>query len=141
MDDRGFRHRTEFRVRFADLDSMGHLNNIAVLQLLETGRVDYMVDLGLGTHDVLTYALVSLHCDFRAQGHYGELLTCGTKIARFGRTSFVIEHEVWKPDGTTVATASSTMVTMGEDTTRSAPIPDGWREKVEDYQGPLPDRS
>lgn len=135
-DEHSYRHLTEFRVRFADLDSMGHLNSIATLELIETGRVNYMVDLGLGTHDVLTYAIVSLQCDFRAQGYFGELLTCGTRIARFGRSSFVIEHEIWKADGTTLASATTTLVTMAaDDPSRSAPVPEDWREKVEQFQG------
>lgn len=136
VGERGYRHLTTFRVRFGDLDAMGHLNNIATVQLIETGRVDYMVDLGLGTHDDLTYAIVSLQCDFRAQGYYRDLLTCGTRCSRLGRTSFVVEHEVWKSDGTTLATATTTLVSLAAtDATRSAPIPADWRRTIERFEG------
>lgn len=135
----GYRHLTEFRVRFADLDAMGHLNNLAILELLETGRVDYVVDLELGTHAELTYVLVRLECDFRAQAHYRDVLTCGTRIARLGGSSFVVEHDIWNEGGTTVATASSTLVTLGDDPTRAAPIPDDWPGKIERFEGrPVP---
>lgn len=134
-----YRHLIEFRVRFADLDVLGHLNNIALLQLLETGRVDYMTDLGLGTHNDLTYVIVSLQCDFRAQAHYRDVLTCGTRAARLGRTSLVLEHDVWKQDGTVVASATSTLVHLAEDTTRSAPVPADWPARLERFEGgPVP---
>ena len=129
-----YRHLTSFRVRFADLDAMGHMNNIAVLQLLETARVDYMVDLGLAIERELTYALVALQCDFRSQAFYGEVLTCGTRAARLGRSSFVLEHEIWKADDSTVAVGSGTMVTLGEDTTKSAPMPQAWRDRLEEFE-------
>lgn len=142
VENSTYRHLTEHQVRFADLDAMGHLNNIALVQLLETARVDYMVELGLGAHDELTYAIVSLQCDFRAQAHFHDRLTCGTRMARLGARSFVLEHEVWKQDGTTVATSTTTLVTLAEDPTRSAPIPEDWPERLERFERrPVPVRS
>ncbi len=136
VEEKGYRHLTALRVRFADLDVMGHLNSLATLELVETARVDYMVDLGLGRHNELTYAIVSLQCDFRDQAHYGDALTCGTRCPRLGRSSFALEHEVWKADGTTVLTAATILAHLSaDDPTRATPIPDDWRETIERFQG------
>lgn len=135
----GYRHLTQSRVVFGDLDAMGHLNNVALLKLLETSRVDYVVDLGLGRYDELTFVIASLRCDFRAQAHYRDMLTCGTRAARRGRSSLVLEHTVWKQDDTTVATAEAALVTLGEDSTSPAPLPDAWLPTIEEYEGrPIP---
>lgn len=130
-----YRHRFVTRVVFADLDAMGHMNNLALLRLLETGRVDYMVDCGLASYDELTYVLVRLETDFRNQGRYGDHLTCGTRITRLGRTSFTMDQRIWRDDGAVLITSVSVFVALGPDKATPVPVPDRWREAMQDWEG------
>lgn len=130
-DHDAFRHRFTSTVRFGDLDAMGHLNNLSLLRLLETGRVDYMVDLELAAHNELTFVLASLTVDFRAQAFYGDELVCGSRMSRVGRTSMTFAQRIWlHANGVTVADAESVMVSLGEDATTPVEVPAGWRAAI-----------
>ena len=41
MELERFKHRISIKVRFSDLDAMGHVNNAAYLSYLEEARFDY----------------------------------------------------------------------------------------------------
>lgn len=121
-------------LRFGDLDAVGHLNNVALLRFIESGRVDFMVDVKVGRHDELSFVLASLHCDFRAQGFYRDQLVCGTRMANIGRTSMTMEQRVWRADETVVAEARSVMVALGPDRKSPAPVPRAWRDLLENWE-------
>lgn len=130
-----YRHTVSSTVVFGDLDAMGHMNNLALLRLLETGRVAYMVDTGLAAHDELTYVLARLETDFRSQGHYGDRLACDTRVARLGTTSFTMEQEIRRDDGTVLVEARSIMVALGPDQATPITVPDRWRKVIRDWEG------
>ena len=133
-DHESFRHRVSTTVRFGDIDVMGHLNNVAQLRLLETGRVAYMVDLGLAGHDELTYVIARLESDFRQQGFFGDQLTCGSRMADIGRSSMVLEQRVWREDGTVLLEGRSVLVALGPDKVTSMPVPDRWRARIAEWE-------
>lgn len=132
--DGGYRHEVASQVVFGDLDAMGHMNNLAMMRLLETGRVGYLVDNGLAGYDELTYVLARLEVDFRDQGHYGDRLTCGTRITGLRRTSFTMEQSVWRYDGTVLLDGVSVLVTLGPDKATPAPVPRRWREHLQRHE-------
>lgn len=125
-----YRHRFSSEVVFGDLDSMGHMNNLALLRLLETGRVGYMVDVGLAGYAELTYVLARVEADFRAQGMFGDRLTCGTRIASLGRTSFTMEQSVWREDHTVLLRGRSVLVALAEDKQTPTSVPQRWRQLI-----------
>ena len=130
-----YRHQFTETVRFGDLDAMGHLNNLALLRLLETGRVDYMVDLELAAHNELTFVLASLQVDFLAQGFYREELACGSRMCRLGHTSLSFEQEIWRTtDSVTLGHARSVMVTIGDDAATPIPVPEEWRRRIHAWE-------
>ena len=134
-----YRHQFSSRVTFGDLDAMGHMNNLALLRLLETGRVGYMVDTGMARHDELTYVLARLETDFRAQGLFGDHLTCGTRITRLGRTSFTMDQRIWRDDGAVLVGSTSILVALGPDKATPIPVPDRWRAAIQDWERNLLD--
>lgn len=128
-----FDHVVDLTVRFSDLDPMGHLNNVAVVRMLETGRVDYCHDQGLMGETAPSFVLAALNVRYRAQGFYRDVLHLGTRVAAVGRTSFTLAHRVWRPaDEATVAEAEAVLVVLGEDRRTPAPIPDAWRARLTD---------
>lgn len=134
VDEALYRHRFSSEVVFGDLDAMGHMNNLALLRLLETGRVGYMVDTGLAGYDELTYVLARLETDFRSQGQFGDRLTCGTRIAGMGRTSFTMEQAIWRDDGTVLVRGRSVLVALSPDRATPMSVPDRWRRVIADWE-------
>ena len=133
-EEHRYRHRCSSEVVFGDLDSMGHMNNLALLRLLETGRVGYMVETGLAGHTELTYVLARLEADFRAQGQFGDRLTCGTRIATLGRTSFTMEQSVWREDHTVLLRGRSVLVALADDKQTPASVPQRWRQVITQWE-------
>src|ERR1019366_7594021 len=65
-------------VRFADLDAMGHLNNVTFLAFFENARVAYVRD-AIPDHDPGQYAdfgfmVVETKIAYRSAGRYGEAI-------------------------------------------------------------------
>lgn len=88
----------EDRVRFGDLDAMGHLNNVAFLQFFESARIAYLREL-LPAHDPTNpsdFGLIFAECQigYRAPGHYDELIATRVRVASLARSSFRVEFEM-----------------------------------------------
>lgn len=130
-----FLHRRETTIRFGDLDVMKHANNLTLLRLFETGRIDYVVDLGLARHDEPTFTLASVRCEFKQPAVYGDKLVCGTAAASIGRSSLVLAQRIWKEDGSTVCDGSSVIVALDPGSKHSKPIPADWIETIEKWEG------
>jgi acyl-CoA thioester hydrolase len=99
------------RLRFADIDTLGHLNNVAHSGLHEDGRtmlcaqIFPAADAAPGTRHMV--AQNTLH--FLAEAFYpGELLVCAG-IGRVGRTSYVTSTALFSGDKC-VSIADSVMV-------------------------------
>jgi acyl-CoA thioester hydrolase len=120
-----FVHRE--RVRFRDLDGMGHVNNAVFSTYLEQARLAWF-----GEADRLPLADVILartEIDFRSPVAVGETVEIGVRPSRLGTKSFELEYEL-QSGGRLVAEAKSVLV--GYDYTRdeSVPIPERWRRRL-----------
>jgi acyl-CoA thioesterase FadM len=98
-----YRHWIEDRVRFADLDPLGHCNNAAIGGFFESSRIALFADAG---HPVsggaLSIPIVRTEIDFRHEVLYGARVRVGARVLRIGRTSFTLAGEkTWK-DSVTV---------------------------------------
>jgi acyl-CoA thioester hydrolase len=124
-------HAVDLVVRFSDLDPLGHLNNVAVVRMLETGRVEFSHDQALMTGDGIGFVLAALNVSYRAQAFYRDALRLETGVARIGRTSFTLTQRLWRlADEATVAEGESVLVVLGEDRVTPAPVPDAWRVRL-----------
>lgn len=130
-DDRP-RHRVPLVVRFSDLDPLGHLNNVAVVRMLETGRVEFAHETGMVADPTApSFVLAALHLDFRAQGFHRDELVIGTGVTRIGRTSLTLTQQLWRSaDGGTIARGEAVLVVLGDDRRSPAPVPDDWRDRL-----------
>jgi acyl-CoA thioester hydrolase len=128
--DRGadLHYETTVDVRYSDLDTFGHVNNVVYATLCEEARVHYFRDvLDLGVHEI-NFVLARQELDYRrAIPDVGEA-EIATGVTEFGRTSFTIGYEL-RYDGETVATAETVQVTV-DDEGRPTEVPAEWRERV-----------
>lgn len=126
MSDHGWPYAQVDRVRFADLDARGHLNNVALLEFFEASRIMYLRRLfpdidptEPADHDVI---LASQRIDYRAPAGLDDELETRIRPAEVRRSSFRLDFEVRRrADDTLVAEGSG--VYVGFDYVESAARP------------------
>ncbi|WP_052668467.1 acyl-CoA thioesterase [Nitriliruptor alkaliphilus] len=129
-----YRHVVDEQVRFSDTDALGHVNNVAVAALVESGRVAFAMDLlthagARETSDAVAgLVLVRLEIDFRAELRYPAKLTVASRLVALGRTSLTVATGVFE-GRRCAATARGVLVVVGTDGPR--PIPADVRAALE----------
>jgi acyl-CoA thioester hydrolase len=117
------------RVRFGDLDAMGHLNNVAFLGFFESARIAYLREL-LPAHDPtdpVDFGLIFAECkiNYRSPGRYDELIRTHVRPASVARSSFEIEFQMRAdPDARLLAEGYGVLVGYDYRNERSQPLPD-----------------
>ncbi|MDX1386021.1 MAG: thioesterase family protein [bacterium] len=129
---------TTVRVRFADLDAMGHVNHAKFFTYMEQARVayfkkipelDFMAHTGNPSESVI---LASIQCDFLAPALLDQILTVGVRISSLGRSRIEMDYEIWKENGRApVARGKSTLVYFDYQKGKSLPLPDQLIEQFE----------
>jgi acyl-CoA thioester hydrolase len=123
-----FVHRE--RVRFRDLDPMGHVNNAVFLTYIESARVAFLQHLGAApTLEDMGIIVARVEIDFRAPVRLGDDVEVTVRASRFGDKSFDLDHEL-SVDGNVVAEAKTVLVTYDYSRREAVPIPDEWRRKL-----------
>jgi acyl-CoA thioester hydrolase len=123
-----FVHRE--RVRFRDLDAMGHVNNAVFLTYIESARVAFLQDLGAAPSlQEMSIIVARIEIDFRAPVGFGEEVEIAVRASRFGGKSFDLDYELRVGD-TIVAEAKSVLVAYDYGKGEAIEIPEEWREKL-----------
>ena len=123
---------TQDIVRYRDLDPNGHVNNGAINQYFEDGRVhlreERMADLG---GNILTgFAIKKFTATYHAALSYPATVDIGTVVSRIGNSSFVLGQGVF--DGQLcIATSEVISVFFDSATGKSMPLPDAVRQALE----------
>lgn len=121
------RLRTTLEQRYADLDTLGHVNNVAFLTYLQEGRLKLFVQLLRGSFTP-RYVVVRNEIDYvRTLNFSLEPLQMDLWIDTIGSSSFTIASEIFDADGQVAARAKSVLVHLNEDGTASQPLPDDVR--------------
>ena len=107
--------------RFGDLDTNMHLNNVAMLGILEDARVRFHHASGYyGAVGKMTTMVASVAIEYLGQAYYPPPLDVHIGIASLGRSSYVL-HQLGLQEGRAVSFAQSVMVCVAD--SRPAPIP------------------
>jgi acyl-CoA thioester hydrolase len=85
-------HRTPIQLRFADVDLLGHVNNVAYASYVETARVEFLRSLG---QEVTSIIVAHLALDYRRPVHVGRALAVDSWVEKIGRTSVTLRQVVW----------------------------------------------
>ena len=111
------------KLRYGDTDSQGHINNAVFTTLLETGRVEVLLDAdgGLLLPAGSAFVIVNLSMAFRGEIHWPGRVDIGTRVKAIGRSSVTFEQALFQ-EGRLVATAETVIVQMSEATRRSEPL-------------------
>ena len=126
---RSLADRSRFRVwntdklRLADVDHQGHVNNAVHAVLYTNGRYQFFQQ-HVRQHAAKTdlFAMVKLTIEYLSEMHYPGEVECGTQVRRVGRSSITFGQALFK-DGKCAAVAEAVMVLLDARTRRPKPLP------------------
>lgn len=117
-----FPFRTVDKIRYADTDRQGHVNNAAFATFLETGRVEFLYD---PQHpladDNASFVIASLNLKLLAEINWPGRVDIGTGVRRIGNSSIGLFQGLFQ-DGQCVATAETVIVQIDDASRRSRPL-------------------
>ena len=91
-------HETKLRVRYAEIDAQGHVNNAVYLSYFEVGRVEWLraADLSYRELEAQGYGIVVVEvlAHYRRAAFFDDELTLRTELADLSRASMRFEYEV-----------------------------------------------
>ncbi|HYZ18716.1 MAG TPA: thioesterase family protein [Gaiellaceae bacterium] len=122
MDGFDYVHRE--RVRFRDVDALGHVNNAVFLTYLEEARIGFLQPIGAEASGMI---LARVEIDFRAPLRMGDELEIGVRPVGVGTKSFELAYQV-RARETVAAEAKTVLVSFDYETGRPVEVPQAWRE-------------
>lgn len=129
-----YRFWIDDRVRFADVDALGHANNNAIGIYLEQGRVGLLASMGgFRPESPWTVVIARSTVDYRAELRFGDAVQVGMRVVKVGNTSVTLAAGVFSGD-TCAATQECVCVIVDAQTHRPTPIGDAMRAALAAYQ-------
>ena len=119
-----YRLWTKDIVRYSDLDPNGHVNNGAVNQYFEDGRIALRTDYMAGLEDDLLggFAIKKFTATYHGALSYPATIDVGTLVVSIGNSSFVLAQSVFDRERC-IATAEVTSVYFDPKKQASKPLP------------------
>lgn len=126
--DWGRAHRVPIQMRYADLDTLGHLNNAVYVQYFETARVLSWATLDIPpTFDYSVIARQEL--DYLREVRWGQEVFVDTMLERIGQTSWTTLCRL-VADGQVCAYARAVQVRVSRGDLRPQPLEDELRSAL-----------
>lgn len=134
LDLRAFPRRSTDKIRYADTDRQGHVNNALFATFLETGRVEilYARENPLAAEGA-EFVIASLQIDFLGEITWPGEIAVGTGVRKVGNTSVTLTQGIFQ-DERCVARADTVVVQIDVQSRRSRPLSDTARERLEQMQ-------
>ncbi len=110
------------KIRYADTDRQGHVNNAVFSTFFETGRAEllYKCDKTL-VPESTSYVIAALNMNYLKEIHWPGKVDIGTGILKIGRSSIKIFQQLFQDD-VCVANSETVIVQMDDQTGRSKPL-------------------
>jgi acyl-CoA thioester hydrolase len=132
------------RVRFGEIDALGHVNNTAYLRWFESFRLPYLQARHVTDYgpDSPRLVLKRASCDYLAEMLQGMdyVVTGGARSMR--TTSFTMDFAVWLPDpagARQTAAGGAIVVLLNRHGPGRHPIPETGRQALQTLDGAIPE--
>ena len=91
-----FLHSYDLKVRWGEMDAIGHVNNANYFRYMETARVYWLSEIGieLGKENQ-SYVIANTFCNFISPIQYPTTLKIDTFVSNVGNTSTEFLHEFY----------------------------------------------
>ena len=122
---------TPIQMRFADIDSFGHANNIAQQSYFDLGKAEFFAELWrlVPEQTRTTAMIVSVQNDFLKQILWGDDISVITKVEAVGTKSLTFSQQIVR--GEELCSRSRTvMVCYDKQAKQSVPVPAEWRKFI-----------
>ena len=128
LDD--FPLKTFDKIRYADTDRQGHVNNATFSTFLETGRVEVLYNPEFPVlSEGLSFVIASLKLAFLKEIKWPGQVEIGTGILKTGNSSLHLYQQLFQ-NGSCVATAETVIVQVDNNGGRSTPLTDTAKETL-----------
>jgi len=135
-DPAAYRFWIEERVRFADLDALGHVNNNAIGVYFESGRVALMESCGgFRSESPWSVVLARSLIEYKAELLYPATARVGMRVLRLGNSSVTLGSAIFNGD-TVVATQEAVCVIVDAATHRPTPLTPALRAGLSEHLVP-----
>lgn len=131
-----FSHWTSEKIRFQDIDRLGHVNNVAITIYAESGRVEFLdavMPAALMAGNGPLWVIARIDVQFRAQSHYPGTVDIGTCVLRVGNSSITLGQGLFVGERC-IATTESVVVLVDPDTERGMTLPDEVRVAAQPFE-------
>lgn len=135
-DERGV-HVVDLALRWGDMDSLGHINNVQFARLFEEARVRAMQE-WFGGERRAGVGMVVAHqeIEFAAPLYYSaEPVRCEIWVSRIGGKSFDFGCRLTSADGVVGALSETTLAVLDLTAGRALEIPDDLRALLTEHLG------
>lgn len=132
-----FRFFEKIAVRWADMDSLGHVNNAKYFTYCESARMAYFAAVGMDEHREAPShgpALAAANLNFRHQVRYPTRLEIGVRCPRLSRRSWTLDYKLFDDD-LVVADGSSVIAWVDYEVGKAIELPAGLRGSIEALEG------
>ncbi|HEV2901685.1 MAG TPA: thioesterase family protein [Gaiellaceae bacterium] len=134
-----FKYAALTRVGFSDTDAQGIVYYGRYLPYFDTARVEYHrhLDLLMASADEEQQPVMrATTIEYHAPAQFDDLIEVYIRVSRIGRTSVTFECAAYRVDDEVLmVTASQTLVLVDLEERRPCPIPDAYRERIEEFEG------
>ena len=122
------------KLRYADTDSQGHVNNANFSTFLETGRVEFLYHPEYPIlQDGFSFVIAALHLNFIEEVSWPGRVDIGTAVLKLGNSSITLYQQLFQQD-ICVASAETVIVQVDNNSRRSAPLSSAAKQIVEKWQ-------
>ena len=129
LDPAAYPFKTDIPTRWADLDLLGHINNVSMAGLFEEGRGQFNRSLDLFRGDrSIRWLIAGVDIAYLAEAHHPAPVTVASGIGRIGERSWSIMSAAFQND-VCVATCETTLVYT--DASGPTTFPPAFRAKFE----------
>lgn len=133
-----FHYYHPINVRYSDLDTLRHVNNVAVLAYVETARTGYYKSSGIWDgviREGFGMVVASVHIDYVESIQYDDTVRVGIMLRALGNKSLRFWFQVESGEGERVfAKGEVVMVAYDLAKGRSHAVPADWRKKLAKFE-------
>jgi acyl-CoA thioester hydrolase len=125
-------HRTSVPPRASDMDSLKHVNNVAIAAIYDEGRASLVQKIFGSFRNVEIPRIVTaqVNISYLGEGFYPGMFEIGGAITRIGTSSFSMGHGLFQ-DGLCIGVCDSVFVCTGDKA--SAPMSPGMIESLKAF--------
>lgn len=138
-DLKKFHLQTPIAIRYADLDTLHHVNNAVYLMYLEEARLHYAKQVLEWNGDLnqIDMVLANVHVEYLLPIFLHSPLVIHTRVSKLGNKSFEIEYlfVIEEVERKIATYASTTLVYFDLKSQKSIPIPQDVRKKILTFEG------